>query len=187
MAKHTPPLPGINPPTRRLKSLVRRALLAGEKAGELYGKKHELLLIARQNGLVMNTPIEVDGEQWQLVEPDGKFVRFSRFELKKVPKVQRTNKAEAEAGSTASGGVMHFIIHYLVRGPVKDLHFDYVSDQPVTRANLDSFYEALARDAQQKTGALIRNGQAVPITSDAIIVANIIPIPSGESNQIGGS
>ncbi|MFL6416123.1 MAG: hypothetical protein ACJ74Y_10715 [Bryobacteraceae bacterium] len=82
---------------------------------------------------------------------------------------------------------MHFIIHYLVRGPVKDLHFDYVSDQPVTRANLDSFYEALARDAHQKTGALIRNGQAVPIRSDAIIVANIIPIPSGESYQIGGS
>jgi hypothetical protein len=73
-----------------------------------------------------------------------------------------------------------FIIHYLVRTALMPIHLNVVCYDPVSRKTLDSLYEVLARDATVKIGRVV--------SDDQIVIANIIPIPSGEPavKQIGG-
>lgn len=78
---------------------------------------------------------------------------------------------------------MKFIVHYLARTPVKDLHFEIVSNDPVTAQTLDSLRDALAHDATRKTGRTHYEA----FTAADIVIANIIPIPSGEPTLVAGS
>jgi hypothetical protein len=82
------------PNTRRIKMLVRRALRLHDRISELSDKRRTAVALALQNGLAMNQVIEIDGEQWMIIEPVGRFVYFGRHELKKVPKAERKHRDE---------------------------------------------------------------------------------------------
>jgi hypothetical protein len=73
---------------------------------------------------------------------------------------------------------MKFLVHYIVRSPIKDLNFDLVWDGPVSARDLGDLRDVCTSDA-------IKKG-ARP-TVQEIILAGIFPIPDGEPIQRGGS
>jgi hypothetical protein len=92
--------------THRIERLLRRALRIGKRAAELYTKKNELIELAVGCGLELNTPIELDGEQWMVLSPEGKWVHFHKLEIKKVPKYKRSPAPTPQpplAASTSEG------------------------------------------------------------------------------------
>lgn len=78
---------------------------------------------------------------------------------------------------------MKFIIHFYARGVVGHLPFDFISDDVPTAKNLDSLRAMCAEHARASTFS--PTGRV--ITARDIVIANIIPIPSGEAAQIGGA
>src|SRR4051812_2560417 len=74
---------------KRILGLITRAVKTGDRANTLYGKKRQLIAEASKAGLNLNEPVEVNGERFALVEPDGKWVPFSDLELKKLAKNPR--------------------------------------------------------------------------------------------------
>ena len=95
--------------TRRIKAALRTALKCGERIGQLAEKKRLALEHALASGLQMNEPIELNGEQWIITEPNGRFVFFSKTELKKLPKNPRTPQPQpaptADLSAVASAKV----------------------------------------------------------------------------------
>ena len=103
MSKKTPSLPGFSPPTRRVKMLVKRAIVARKRGGALYDKATTAIAKARQCGLALNQPVEIElpGEDGQLQKVSFELVDnfvgpvaykshgIPHFELKKVPKARR--------------------------------------------------------------------------------------------------
>jgi hypothetical protein len=79
---------------------------------------------------------------------------------------------------------MKFLIHYLVRTPLTPLHFDIVTELQPSAANLDHLRAFLAENAIHESAAGAR-----PFDRDDIIIANIIPLPDGDTSakEIGGS
>jgi hypothetical protein len=72
---------------------------------------------------------------------------------------------------------MKFIIHFIVRTAIKNLHFDIVSHDPVSYELLPSLRQQCAQYAQRKGVFITTRESASPITADDIVIANIIPIP----------
>ena len=89
--------------TRRIKSALRTALKCGDRIGQLAEKKRQALEHALASGLQMNQPIEINGEQWIITEPNGRFVYFSKAELKKLAKNPRS--PQPQPAPTAEAGV----------------------------------------------------------------------------------
>jgi len=77
-----------------------------------------------------------------------------------------------------------FIIHFIVRTAIKNHHFDLVWSAPVSEKQLRSIRQACANHATQKMNRAVSDF----FTPDDIVIANIIPIPSGdEPVQAGGA
>lgn len=79
---------------------------------------------------------------------------------------------------------MTFLIHYIVKTRLKDIHFDIVSSSPVSKSSLPSLRAALAKEANLKVA-----GPTAEFFPEDIVIANIIPMPDrdAEPKQIGGS
>ncbi|MFL6416124.1 MAG: hypothetical protein ACJ74Y_10720 [Bryobacteraceae bacterium] len=114
MGKHTPSLPGFKPPTKRVKTLVRRCVRERTIANQHHAKAREALAKARGLGLAVGQQIDVDVVDEKTGQPEsvpfylrnnfdgdqlfakGRYV--DKFELVRVPKAERSEAAQpAEA------------------------------------------------------------------------------------------
>lgn len=94
----------IKPATRRVRMLVKRAVLKRAQAGKLYRQAEEAVCLAQTNGLRPGQTIEIEipGEagsiektSFELVdnfagERVSRSATVHRFELKKLPKFKRS-------------------------------------------------------------------------------------------------
>lgn len=80
---------------------------------------------------------------------------------------------------------MNWLIHYIVRTQFAQLNFDFVWTGPVTVKDLNDIRGICAEEAM-KSGVRPR-GTAIQVFAEDVVLANIIPLASGEPKQIGGS
>ena len=71
-------------------ALVRRVQRCSRRIGALAEKKR----IALEKLNLLDKPVEVDGERYEVIEPKGRYVFYSKLDLAKITKTPRAKKEE---------------------------------------------------------------------------------------------